>query len=137
MFLVSLSAPRHDYKRNKRFDGKIGCWLLTETVPSKRDSKNRKKGTMVTQPIKSITKEIIRQTLINKLLPSIHEKFTRDFGEVHVQMDNCSTHLHDNDKEWKSIIEKMGMGMKVYIKKQPPKSPDLNVLDLGYFTSIQ
>ena len=102
-------------------DGKIGCWTLTETAPDMRYSKNRKKGTMVTQAINSITKEIIRKTLINKLLPAIHEKFPRFFGEVHVHMDNCSTHLHDDDKEWKSSIEKMVMGMKGCVKKQTPK----------------
>ena len=50
-------------------------------------------------------------------------------------MDNCSSHLRNQDKDFESAVR--SSGLNIIIRKQPPKSPDLNVLDLGYFNSIQ
>ena len=50
-------------------------------------------------------------------------------------MDNCSSHIDNNDIGFRRAVS--NINMNINIKKQPLKSPDLNVLDLGYFTSIQ
>ena len=50
-------------------------------------------------------------------------------------MDNASSHVVGNEKEWIEAVK--GVGLPVEIRRQPPSSPDLNVLDLGYFQSIQ
>ena len=42
--------------------------------------------------------------------------------------------MNDYIDIWKSITE---TNLPIELTKQPPQSPDLNVLDLGYFTSIQ
>ena len=88
MFIVAVAQPLHNYNKHVRFDGKLGCWPLTEVIPFKRNRKNRPKGKMVTTPVTSVTKEVVKEVLINKLIPDIVTKFPRDCKEIHVQMDN-------------------------------------------------
>ena len=91
---------------------------------------------MVTTPVTSVTREVVKEVLINKLIPAIVTKFPRDFKEIHVQMDNAGSHRIDNeDKDW--IVAVRNSGLNIKITKKPSNSPDLNVLDLGYFNSIQ
>ena len=135
MFVVAVAQPRQDHGRKRMFEGKLGCWPLVEVVPCTRNSKNRPKGTMVTKEITSVNKEIIKGILIDKLIPAIVEKYPRDCDEVIVQMDNASPHITNEDKDWEAAVKVSGI--KIRIKHQPPNSPDLNVLDLGYFNSIQ
>lgn len=54
---------------------------------------------------------------------------------IHVQQDNAGPHTFAGD----AIIEKAGRadGWKIKMICQSPRSPDFNVLDLGYFHSIQ
>ena len=66
MFLCAVAMPG---SIGNKFNGKLGCWPLVEVVAAKRDSKNRKKGTPVIQPIESINREVILRVLIEKLLP--------------------------------------------------------------------
>lgn len=54
---------------------------------------------------------------------------------IYVQQDNAKPHLGKDDK---SIIkEGTRDGWKIELLPQPPNSPDFNVLDLGFFNSIQ
>ena len=73
--------------------------------------------------------------LINKLLPTICEKFPRDIKSILIQMDNAPSHIDGTEREWIEAVQKTGLPIE--ISKQPACSPDLNVLDLGYFNSIQ
>ena len=87
------------------------------------------------RPIISVNKNVLKQVIINNLLPAISENFPRDCDEIVIQMDNCSSHIDNNDLDFRRAVS--NYNLNIIIKKQPPKSPDLNVLDLGYFTSIQ
>ena len=78
MFIVDVAQPRHNYNKHVMFDGKLGCWTLTEVMPFKRNSSHRPKWTMVKTPVTSVTKEVVKEVLINKLIPSIVTKFPRD-----------------------------------------------------------
>ena len=49
--------------------------------------------------------------------------------------DNASPHIKDDNVDWRQEVDKSGI--KVKIKHHPDNSPDLNVLDLVYFTEIQ
>jgi hypothetical protein len=52
-----------------------------------------------------------------------------------LQQDNAKPHRIHNDPE---LLQHMStMTVKVDLFDQPPNSPDLNVLDLGYFAAIQ
>ena len=50
MFLAAVARPRFDAEGKCIFDGKIGIWPFVETVPAKRSSANRARGTLETNP---------------------------------------------------------------------------------------
>ena len=52
-----------------------------------------------------------------------------------IQQDNARPHLQPNDLEFTEAAKNLGIDVRIDL--QPPNSPDLNVLDLGYFNSIQ
>ena len=55
--------------------------------------------------------------------------------KVFVQQDNASPHCLLTDKVVKAEGEKDGW--EISLVSQPANSPDLNVLDLGFFSSLQ
>ncbi|XP_057520610.1 uncharacterized protein LOC130800874 [Amaranthus tricolor] len=118
------------------FDGKIGIWPFIIQEPAKRSSKNRKRGELETKPIQSITKEHIRAMLITNVLPAIRAKWPAELSKhIYIQQDNAKPHIAHNDREF--LEEAMKDGFNIQLVQQPPNSPDMNVLDLGFFRSIQ
>ncbi|KAJ0854273.1 hypothetical protein HanRHA438_Chr14g0660821 [Helianthus annuus] len=136
MFLAAVARPRYDASGNEVFSGKIGIFPFTTLEPAKRSSKNRVAGTLVTKPILSVTKEVTRSWLIEKVLPAIRSTWPRDHtGPIFIQQDNAKPHIDVNDTEFMHEASKDGFDIRLYF--QPPNSPDLNVLDLGFFRAIQ
>ena len=91
---------------------------------------------METKPIQSITKEHIRATLITNVLPTIRAKWPQGLSKhIYIQQDNVKPHIAYNDREF--LEEAMKDGFYIQLVQQPPNSPDMNVLDLGFFRSIQ
>lgn len=114
MFLVAVARPRFDDEGNGKFNGKISMFPLVIEIAAKRSSANEASGTLETKPITSITKEVSRMFLINKVLPTIKEKWPREDAE-----EFCRVATKD--------------GFNVHLTCQLPNSPDLNTLDLGFF----
>lgn len=79
----------------------------------------------------------MREYLINKVLPAILEKWP--FGDrntpIIIHQDNAKMHIDPNDEEFRSAVSKYGLNVQLIC--QPPNSPDLNVLDLDFFSAIQ
>jgi hypothetical protein len=79
---------------------------------------------------------------MEKVLPAIKEKAIKEkWPQCHrnmtikLQQDNAKPHRIHNDPE---LLQNMStMTVKVELFDQPPNSPDLNVLDLGYLAAIQ
>ncbi len=59
----------------------------------------------------------------------------KDTKIVKLKLDGSGSHNLEKEKELLKSFRYCGMPM--VILKQPTQSPDLNTLDLGYFTSIQ
>lgn len=137
MFLVAVARLRFDAEGNEVFSGKIGVFPFVTQEPAKRNSVNRAAGTLETKPITSVTKEVSRTFLIEKVLPAIREKWPKDCvrDPIFIQQDNARTHIDHNDAEFCEAA-KLG-GFDIRLMCQPPNSPDLNVLDLGFFSAIQ
>ena len=137
MFLVAVARPRFDSEGNETFSGKIGVFPLITQEPAKRNSINRPAGTLVTKPIVSVTKEVSRRFLIEHVLPAIKEKWPRDsIGEpIYIQQDNARCHIDTDDEEFCRHAREDGFCIQMM--NQPPNSPDLNVLDLGFFNGLQ
>ena len=135
MFLAAVARPRWDLHENKWFDGKIGIWPFTEVAPAQRRSVNRPAGTMVTKPM-NVSAVAYRCFLIDKLLPAIKATCLANSATcIRIQQDNARPHIGPTDVEFTAAAERLELNTRLVC--QPPNSPDLNVLDLGFFTSIQ
>ncbi|KAL7588113.1 hypothetical protein Lser_V15G38035 [Lactuca serriola] len=89
-----------------------------------------------TKPILSVTKEVTRSWFIEKVLPDIRAKWPRSHvGPIFIQQDNAKPHIDVNDNDFLEVASSDGFDIRLNF--QPSNSPDLNVLDLGFFRAIQ
>ncbi|KAL7157635.1 hypothetical protein ABFS83_02G090600 [Erythranthe nasuta] len=124
MFLAAIARPRFDAQGNEIFSRKIGVFPFFTYEPAKRTSINRVAGTLEIKPITSVNKDVIRSYLIERVLPSIKEKWPREI-----------THINRNDEQFRQAASQDGFYIR--LMSQPPNSPDLNILGLGFFCAIQ
>lgn len=129
MFLAAVAKPRHDPNRNRFFDGKVGIWPFVETTYAKRASKHRPRGSPILSEV-PVTKKSYLDMLTNKVIPALVAKWPRNIKNITLQHDNAPAHSPAG-------LFWAGHGLVVTIECQPAQSPDLNVLDLGYFSAIQ
>ncbi|RIA05142.1 hypothetical protein BRARA_K00573 [Brassica rapa] len=137
MFLAAMARPRFDDEGNETFSGKIGVFPFVTLQPAQRRSKNRDAGTLELKALTSVKRKDIKAYLIEKIIPVIHERWPiEDRGKtIFIQQDNARTHVECDDKEFQEAASKNGFDIRLMC--QPPKSPDLNILDLGFFSAIQ
>lgn len=136
MFLCAQARPRWNPETNSWWDGKLGIWPIGHKKRAERNSVNRAAGTWVWEN-ENITQEVYRKLLIEKLLPAIQAKWPRvnQFGRIRIQQDGAKSHIHDNDEAFATAALEQGLDVRLYT--QPANSPDLNLLDLGFFRAIQ
>ena len=140
MFMAGVARPRFDTYNNQWFDGKIGAFPFVFTEPAKHNSKNRIAGTMVTKCIESINKEDTRKMLIDIILPAIREKWPcswarKTCSKILIQQDNAELHGFENYPILEAALTQDGFDIQLTF--QPSNSPNLNILDLGFFNVIQ
>jgi hypothetical protein len=140
MFLVAVARPRFDDDGGLLFDGKIGCWPITEQTPALRNSINRLAGTMVTRTV-NVTAIAYKLLFFDKLLPAIREKWPcgniQEVKHIRLQHDNAPVHFKKTDNEWIQAAQQYADRFNFTLKEQPANSPDTNILDLGFFESLQ
>ena len=134
MFLCAVARPRYNMNKNAWFDGKIGIWPIRKWEPAKRSSKKCTKGTPVWKN-QSIMWDVYWEYLIQKLLPAIKQKWPMNYRRIQLQQDGTKSHILDDDKEFKEVVDEIGLNLTMYT--QSPNSPDTNILDLGFFRAIQ
>lgn len=85
----------------------------------------------------SVGRSTIRSFLIEKVLPSVRSKWPSDDANklIVIQQDNARTHVDPSDPEFREAARQGGFDIRLMC--QPANSPDLNVLDLGFFSAIQ
>ncbi|KAL1554912.1 hypothetical protein AAHA92_15416 [Salvia divinorum] len=98
MFMCVVSRPQFGENGETLFDGKLGIFPFTESVPAKRNSKNRSRGTMETKPIQAITKAVTRKWLITKVIPSFQAKWPSELSpqslnRVFLTLQGCLTQV--------------------------------------------
>nr|XP_016499741.1 PREDICTED: uncharacterized protein LOC107818270 [Nicotiana tabacum] len=137
MFMAAVARPRLAEDGIELFSGKIGIFPFVFKEPAKRNSKNRVAGTLETKPILSVTKDVTRTCLIEKVLPAIRSKWplSQSNAPIFIQQDNARPHLSVNDLQFTEAAQQDGFDIRLCF--QPPNSPDLNVLDLGFSRAIQ
>ena len=139
MFLAAVARPRFNDNGECTFDGKIGIYPIVEQVQAQRSSINRPRGTLEWKP-RSLTREVYTEIMINKVLPDAIAKWPRDRGvrtqKVYIQQDNPHTHFPPTCPIWIQAKDS-DPRFKFDLREQPRRSPDTNVLDLGFFRSLQ
>jgi hypothetical protein len=136
MFIAAVARPRYDFNRRGYFNSKIGIWPIIERLPAKRSSKLRPKGTLITTPV-SVNGAVYRSLIIDKIIPAIKMKMpaTMKYRKIYIQQDNAGPHSAALNDEILNIGH--SDGWMIELTNQPPNSPDFNILDLGFFNSIQ
>ncbi|KAG3078961.1 hypothetical protein PC121_g7103 [Phytophthora cactorum] len=111
---------------NKRYTGK---------AVAQQRSKKRAKGDPITKNV-SMTRAVYTKMLREKVFPAIREKWSgKKSTTIKVQQDNAGPHVQDDNAD---IIEAgQEGGWDIQMVSQPPRSPDMDVLDLGFFNSLQ
>lgn len=136
MFVAVAARPQPQ----RAFDGKIGIFPCTEWVTAQRRSKNWAAGEEK-EIDKPVTAEYYRELMQLKILPAIIEHMpwagTRGRTLV-IQHDGAKPHTgKGNTAHWPTMFAEQYPGRRIEVVVQPAQSPDLNVLDLGFFSSLQ
>jgi hypothetical protein len=135
--VVALSTrPQPD----RGFDGKIGIFDCTELVEAQRTSKNHVAGELKEVDV-PVTAKWYRKLIENEALPAVFEVMPwAGLGgrKLVIQHDGATPHTGDgNTAYWPKMIAERFPGRNIEFVVQPAQSPDLNVLDLGFFSSLQ
>jgi hypothetical protein len=136
MFLTAVARPRYGAGGVVTFDGKIGTWAFVKETPAAKRSKNREKGTLEVKAVK-VTRDVMRDYLCQLVVPAIQDKWPdEDVGRtIYIQQDNAKPHVLPNDEGFRQAVAQTDLDIR--LMQQPPNSPDLNVLDLCFFRSLQ
>lgn len=133
MFLVAVARPRWDATRRRVWDGKIGLWPFVVYEPAERSSKNRAAGTLEMKTY-NVDRDIYRRCLCKVVIPEIKRVWPSGKRFV-LQHDNAKPHVSASDPEVVAALTEGGWDGS--IDPQSANSPDFNVLDLGFFASLQ
>ena len=137
MFLCAVARPHFNPCSNSWSDSQLGTWPIGDWEPVKLKLKNRPKGTLVWKN-KIVTKEVYRDLLISKLIPSILEKWNRRdrlSRKIFIQQDGARNHISCNDKLFNDALVKNSINATLYT--QAENSPAVNFLDLGFFRAFK
>ncbi|GAA0144003.1 hypothetical protein LIER_04557 [Lithospermum erythrorhizon] len=84
-----------------------------------------------------VTQDISRAWMIEKVLPAIRDRWPMCSrgSTIYIQQDNARPHIKTFDEKLLEAAKTDGFDIRLTC--QAPNSPELNVLDLGYFRAIQ
>lgn len=136
MFLAAIARPIFGQNNECKFDGKIGIWPFTQEHVAVRTTANQTAGDIIIKPAKSVTKDAIREKIVNCLIPAIKAKWPSWATKcIFIQQDNARPHISPNDPAFLAVAN--SDGFNIQLTYQPAQSPELNCLDLGFFNAIQ
>ena len=130
MFLCAIACHQFNPSANSWWDGKLEIWPIGDWEQAKCKSKNRPRGTLVWEN-KVVTKVVYRELLISKLLLAIIEKWPwtdRLSRKMYIQQDGAKSHIGD---KFNDVLAEQDINVELYT--QVANSPDVNLLDLGFF----
>ena len=87
---------------------------------------------------KVVTNEVYWELVISKLLLAIVEKWPwtdRLSRKILIQQDGAKSHRSADNDEFNEALIDQNINAELY--KQAANSPDVNLLDLGFFRAIQ
>jgi hypothetical protein len=132
MFFGAVAPPN----ASKNFDGRIGLWLVSQTKVAERNSKFHDRGDEYEVPA-MMNGELFLRLCKDNLIPAMVEKL-KWAKKIEVQMDSAGGHkINTSVDELNSYCQTKSKFKKICFVTQPTRSPDLNVLDLGIWNSLQ
>ena len=101
------------------WDGKVGLWPIGEFIPVARTTKRRKRGTPVWRDI-SVTREVSRRLLLEKVVPAIEDKWPRaEWADpkviIRIQQDGPQAHIKPTDQQWLQGLAAKGLENKIVL----------------------
>ena len=98
--------------------------------------KKRPAGTSQLRAITKVTRDIIRDKLLNEVLPAIRSKWPANrVKDIWIHQDNAKPHILTNDQAFNEAANRDGFNIRLV--RQPVSSPDMNILELGLFSALQ
>ena len=84
-----------------------------------------------------VDRQTMRTYMIDKLIPEIQARWPREARHeiIWIQQDNAPSHVLVDDAVFAAAVARTGLDIR--LMNQPPNSPDMNCLDLGFFASLQ
>jgi len=148
MFLAAVACPNPHH----HFSGDIGIWAVTTTKTAKRTSASHKAG-----DVYEVACNMDRAKFIDMMQELVVPAALRKCGawsrQIVFQFDNAGGHGGGRGDIQKSSIDILNQWVAsrpqdlldccngslpvIVFVAQPPRSPDLNVLDLGAWHSLQ
>jgi len=65
------------------------------------------------------------------------DKWPTTIARTNVQQDGAKAHPKPTDEDFNNELEALGLEGKIGLCTQPAQSPDLNIINLGFFDSLQ
>lgn len=167
MFMCAVSRPILADDGTVVFDGKIGCFPFITEKFALRNSKHRAKGTPYNKAVESITREVIKDTIINKVPARSYTTNVpialQDHADIPIFLilkhakqvipairqkwpegvskdiiiQQDNARPHIEDSDPQFRQAATQDGFNMKLIQQPPNSPDTNINDLGFFNAIQ
>jgi hypothetical protein len=136
MFLCALARPQYNYTTRKQFDGLIGIYPVGELHMYVRTSSTHRPGDIKWSNV-NMDRDLYQKMLVDLVLPDIKKKMPVNTNII-LQQDGAKSHLQADDEVFKAkVTELYGDPNAVKLYTQLAQSPDLNVNDLGFFSSLQ
>ncbi|KAF0895919.1 hypothetical protein E2562_017562 [Oryza meyeriana var. granulata] len=91
-------------------------WNQVTFERAKRRSVNRLAWTMEVKPIASITRDVIREFMTDKVLPAIRAKWPREDvnKSIYIQQDNAPSHIELDDPQFLEAAKQDGFDIRYY-----------------------
>ena len=134
MFLAAVGRP-HTRANGSHFSGLVGIWPFVREGIAARTSKNRAAGEAELKLV-SVDGNAWRDLMVEKVFPAVRDAYKHLKTHVVIQVDGAKPHTKASIQA--SIeAECCKQGYHIILERQPAQSPDFNVLDLGFFHSLQ
>ncbi|CAM9411190.1 unnamed protein product [Discosporangium mesarthrocarpum] len=132
IFLAAVARPRN-LSSGVCFEGKIVIWPIGVVIKAQRASRSRARGDPVLRPV-TVNGEKYKKIMIDDGIPVIKVEMPRPPGHtIFMHKDGAKPHTN------RGVMEAIQADAenRIILETQPFNSPDLSVVDLGFFHYIQ
>ena len=135
--VMSLAAVWRPHKRpnGTHSCGLVGIWPFVREGIAARSNMNRATGETESK-LTSVYGNLWRDMMVEKVFPAIRDAYKHLTKQVVIQIEGAKPHIKPSIQA--SIeAECSKKGYSITLEQQPAQFPDFNVLDLGFFHSLQ